>query len=94
MTNPFRFKGLKGSRSWNFLGIAVISVQVNLRDLGFLGFDEKKRNARAEIKAPKIAEVETSVRSREFIGSFKIKNLSTEIFALLSSSLVNCSGKL
>lgn len=30
-----------------------------------LGFDEKKRNARAEIKAPTIAEVETSARSRE-----------------------------
>ena len=29
-----------------------------------LGFDEKKRNARAEIKAPTIAEVETTARSR------------------------------
>jgi len=93
MTNPFRFKGLKGSRAGNFLEIAEISVEVNFRDLGFLGFDEKKRNARAEIKAPKIADVETSVRSREFMGSFKIDktDLSRKIFALLSS-LLNVAG--
>lgn len=86
VTNPFRFKVLKGSRSGNLLEIAVIS-EVTLRDLGFLGFDEKKRNARAEIKPPKITDVETSARSREFMEL----QVDIEIIRLLAllSSLIN-----
>lgn len=78
-------------------------MEVTLRDLGF---DEKKRNAIAEIKAPTTADVETSAKSREFIVSNKeifinekkkaFSRFFAGMFSLLCSSYQRnrCSGKL
>lgn len=54
-----------------------------------LGFDEKKRNARAEIKAPTIAEAETSARSRELFMEAS-KSIIKDIFYCAELNLL-CS---
>lgn len=61
-----------------------------------LGFDEKKRNARAEIKAPTIAEVETTARSRalfmeaskSIVKEILLYSAKSSLFPLINSENV------
>lgn len=61
-----------------------------------LGFDEKKRNARAEIKAPTIAEVETTARSRalfmeaskSIVKEILLYSVKSSLFPLINSENV------
>lgn len=65
-------------------------------DLRGLGFDEKKRNARAEIKAPTIAEVETTARSRalfmeaskSIVKEILLYSAKSSLFPLINSENV------